>query len=135
MWREAKSSCYPMHCHEMLERYVRRGHSIQMGEAMGFSWGRGCLLWGLVIFLLVACGGEASDDLPSKEVVAPPGYWDECGWGAYCKEELLCENVGFSIGICTMRCEKDSDCPGEDTCMDEETGKFCGHIFEDNPFL
>jgi hypothetical protein len=95
----------------------------------------GRLLFGFVALVLPACGGNASNEEPSNEVVAPPGYWDECGWGAYCEKGLVCKSLGLSFeSNCTIACEKDSDCPGEDTCIAQEPGKFCGHIFEDNPF-
>ncbi len=93
------------------------------------------LFFAVAAVALAACGGSVKDDEPSNEVVAPPGYWDKCGWGAYCREGLVCKSLGLSFeSNCTFSCEEDSDCPGEDTCIAQERGKFCGQIFEDSPF-
>ena len=90
----------------------RKSHKTN-GLLLGWRWASPVQ----ILLLLVGCE-------PSV-VPAPEGYFQDCNSSRSCSERQVCMHVDavetdtglvFYDGVCTLACEADEECPGND-CM------------------
>src|SRR5262245_38090420 len=69
---------------------------------------RGVCLLLLLLLAVGACGGDAPS--PFTPLTGPGKFGDRCGRTEDCAS-ALCIRVDASGGVCTVECDKRSDCP------------------------